>query len=118
MKKYIPYAKDLAKPERNTLIVDFADVEKHDDHLKNAIHEQLYCLHPFLCNSVKNFVKDKQNNLRSEQSQQQISANKEFYIAFENFSQTCKYIINLIPKINARMPKILIILRVFKNLQD
>ena len=58
MKKYLPQAKELARPERNTLIVDFVDVEKHDERLKNAIHEQLYRLHPFLCNAVKNFVKD------------------------------------------------------------
>jgi DNA replication licensing factor MCM6 len=103
IKKYIPQAKELAKPERNTLIVNFVDVEKHDDRLKNAIHEQLYRLHPFLCNAVKNFVKDNHNNIdmetdktsqsqgtQSQQQQQQIPANKEFYIAFENVSQTCK----------------------------
>lgn len=97
MKKYLPQAKDLAKPERNTLIVDFVDVEKHDERLKNAIHEQLYRLHPFLCNAVKNFVKDNHNNLGGslpdgsvDKSQQQIPPNKEFYIAFENVSQSCK----------------------------
>ena len=98
MKKYLPQAKDLAKPERNTLIVDFVDVEKHDERLKNAIHEQLYRLHPFLCNAVKNFVKDNHNNMgaslpdgsSADKSQQQIPPTKEFYIAFENVSQSCK----------------------------
>ena len=70
------------------------DVEKHDERLKNAIHEQLYRLHPFLCNAVKNFVKDNHNSGSSiadgEKSQAQIPANKEFYIAFENVSNTCK----------------------------
>ena len=98
VKKYLPQAKELTKPDRNTLMVDFGDVEKHDDRLKNAIHEQIYRLHPFLCNAVKNFVKDNHNTgLTSsipdgsiEKSQQQISPNKEFYIAFENVSQTSK----------------------------
>jgi hypothetical protein len=96
VKKYLPHAKELTKPDRNTLIVDFADVEKHDDRLKNAIHEQIYRLHPFLCNAVKNFVKDNHVSGQSfgdgsiEKSQQQISPNKEFYIAFENVSQTSK----------------------------
>lgn len=104
IKKYLPQAKDLAKPERNTLIVDFVDVEKHDERLKNAIHEQLYRLHPFLCNAVKNFVKDNHNSISSSampdgssvssneksQTQQQIPPTKEFYIAFENVSHSCK----------------------------
>jgi DNA replicative helicase MCM subunit Mcm2 (Cdc46/Mcm family) len=100
VKKYLPQAKELARPERNTLIVDFVDVEKHDERLKNAIYEQLYRLHPFLCNAVKNFVKDNHNSISStlpdgsnsnnDKSQAQIPANKEFYIAFENVSNTCK----------------------------
>lgn len=92
IKKYLPQAKDLAKPERNTLCVDFVDVEKHDERLKNAIHEQLYRLHPFLCNAVKNFVKDNHNSgdgANGDKSQQ-IPPNKEFYIAFENVSHSCK----------------------------
>ncbi|RNA20086.1 zygotic DNA replication licensing factor mcm6-B-like [Brachionus plicatilis] len=96
IKKYIPQAKDLTRPDRNTLVVDFADVERHDDRLKNAIHEQIYRLYPFLCNAVKNFVKDNQNAMSSSlpdssaEKAQQVSANKEFYIAFENVSQTSK----------------------------
>lgn len=94
VKKYIPQAKDLARPERNTLIVDFVDVEKHDERLKNAIHEQLYRLHPFLCNAVKNFVKDVNvsgdGSMPADKSQQQIPPNKEFYIAFENVSNSSK----------------------------
>ncbi len=98
----MPQAKELAKPDRNTMIVDFGDLEKHDDRLKNAIHEQIYRLYPFLCNAVKNFVKDNLNSgiasssegsLPSgsiDKSQPQISANKEFYIAFENVSHTSK----------------------------
>lgn len=96
-KKYLPQAKELIKPDRNTLIVDFADVEKHDDRLKNAIHEQIYRLHPFLSNAVKNFAKDNTalasstiDSSAEKASQQQISPNKEFYIAFENVSQTSK----------------------------
>lgn len=93
VKKYIPQAKDLSRPDRNTLVVDFVDVEKHDERLKNAIHEQLYRLHPFLCNAVKNFVKDvnvSTDSSMGDKTQNQISPNKEFYIAFENVSHSCK----------------------------
>lgn len=101
-KKYIPQARELTKPERNTLVVDFDDVENHDPRLKNAIHEQLYRLQPFLCNAVKNFVKDNHNNSnglpdsslpgtdRSTQNNVQIPANKEYYIAFDNVSMRKK----------------------------
>ena len=69
--------------------MDFSDVEKHDDRLKNAIHEQIYRLHPYLCNAVRNFVKDNHANLNmssapegsmEKSQQQQIPANKEFYV--------------------------------------
>lgn len=99
MKKYLPQAKELTRPDRNTLLVDFADVEKHDDRLKNAIHEQIYRLHPFLCNAVKNFVKDNCNGITGsvpdssaggDKTQQQMFATKEFYIAFENVSHSSK----------------------------
>lgn len=89
--------KELARPDRNTLVVDFSDVEKHDERLKNAIHEQIYRLYPFLCNAVKNFVKDNLNSGMSTESSsantekaQQIPPNKDFYIAFENVSITSK----------------------------
>jgi len=96
-KKYLPQVKELARPDRNTLVVDFSDVEKHDERLKNAIHEQIYRLYPFLCNAVKNFVKDNLNSGMSTESSsantekaQQIPPNKDFYIAFENVSITSK----------------------------
>ena len=90
--------KELARPDRNTLVVDFSDVEKHDERLKNAIHEQIYRLYPFLCNAVKNFVKDNLNSgsasypesSANTEKAQQISPNKDFYIAFENVSITSK----------------------------
>lgn len=62
-------------------------------------------MHPYLCNAVRNFVKDNHaNGITSslpegsieKSQQQQIPPNKEFYIAFENVSQTCKYIILLV----------------------
>lgn len=98
-KKYLPQVKELARPDRNTLLVDFSDVEKHDERLKNAIHEQIYRLYPFLCNAVKNFVKDNLNSgissslpesSASTEKAQQISPNKDFYIGFENVSITSK----------------------------
>lgn len=95
----MPQVKELARPDRNTLVVDFSDVEKHDQRLTNAIQEQIYRLYPFLCNAVKNFVKDNLNNAigsslpessANTEKAQQISASKDFYIAFENVSMSSK----------------------------
>ena len=91
-------AKELSKPERNTLVVDFADIEKYNPRLKEAISDQCYRLYPYLCNAVKSFVKDNQNSnnavpastASSDQSQAQIPMNKEFYVAFENVSHSYK----------------------------
>ncbi len=94
----------MAKPERNTLLVDFADVEKYNPRLKEAILDQCYRLYPYLCNAVKNFVKENQttqipasnegsNSTQSmnDQSQStQIPANKDFYVAFHNVSHSYK----------------------------
>jgi DNA replication licensing factor MCM6 len=96
--KYLPEAKELAKPERNTLLVDFSDVEKFNPRLKEAISDQCYRLYPYLCNAAKNFVKDNQNpqstpsgSATSESNQgAQVPANKEFYVAFENVSHSYK----------------------------
>lgn len=40
--KYLDEASDLVKPERNTLEVSFADVEKHNHNLATTILEEYY----------------------------------------------------------------------------
>lgn len=40
--KYLADAKELGRPERNTLTVSFIDVEDHSTRLANAIQEQYY----------------------------------------------------------------------------
>lgn len=42
--KYLPPAKELIRPERNTLLVSFHDVEEHSTKLANLIQEHYYQL--------------------------------------------------------------------------
>lgn len=96
--KYVAEGKELAKPERNTLIVDFSDIEKFNPRLKEAISDQCYRLYPYLCNAVSNFVrespvlKDSQIPGTDQSGQVQIPPNKEFYVAFQNVSHSYKYV--------------------------
>ena len=42
--KYLPDAKELGRPERNTLTVSFQDLEEHSTRLANVIQEHYYRL--------------------------------------------------------------------------
>ena len=57
--KYLNPALELVKPERNTLLVSMKDVEQFNANLAQSIHDDYYRLYPYLCASVKNFVKDR-----------------------------------------------------------
>jgi DNA replication licensing factor MCM6 len=71
--KYLLPVKELMRPERNTLLVSFRDVEEYSTKLANIVQEQYYHVFPFLCLSVRNFARD-----RGE-----VTVQKEFYVAFE-----------------------------------
>jgi len=70
--KYLAQARELVKPERNTLQVSMKDVERHSGNLSTTILSEYYRVYNHLCNAVKNFVKD---HVDSEVE------NKDFYLS-------------------------------------
>ncbi|XP_013418015.1 zygotic DNA replication licensing factor mcm6-B [Lingula anatina] len=70
--KYLDQAKELIRPERNTLTVSFEDVEKYNQRLATTILEEYYRVYPYLCNAVHNFAQDRGN----------VPPSKEFYVSF------------------------------------
>ena len=69
---YLKDSKELLRPERNTLTVDFSHVEEYSTRLSNAIQGEYHRLYPYLCNALRNFGRD-----RAE-----LPKNKEVYVAF------------------------------------
>ena len=47
--KYLDDALDLVQPERNTLFVNFEDLERFDQRVATIIVEQYYRVYPALC---------------------------------------------------------------------
>jgi len=79
--KYLAPARELVKPERNTLQVSMKDVERHSGNLSATITTEYYRVYPFLCNAVKNFVKD---HVDSELE------NKDFYLSLTEVDNSHK----------------------------
>ncbi|XP_033863539.3 DNA replication licensing factor MCM6 [Acipenser ruthenus] len=73
--KYLREAEELIRPERNTLLVSFADLEQFNQELATTIQEEYYRVYPFLCRAVRSFARDHGN---------MIPANKEFYLAIQD----------------------------------
>uniref|UniRef100_A0A8C2ZS48 DNA replication licensing factor MCM6 n=1 Tax=Cyclopterus lumpus TaxID=8103 RepID=A0A8C2ZS48_CYCLU len=71
--KYVREAEELIRPERNTLVVSFTDLEGFNQELATTIQEEYYRVYPFLCRAVRNFARDHGN----------VPLNKEFYVALE-----------------------------------
>ena len=71
--KYLKSARELVKPERNTLIVSMKDVEQFNASLANIIQEEYYRVYPFLCAALKNFVNERAEHEKVE---------KDFYVSF------------------------------------
>jgi len=78
--KYLAEAKELVKPERNTLQVSMKDVERFNANLHQTIMEEYYRVYPYLCNAVRNFVKD-----RAE-----VAQDKEFYVSLTDVDVALK----------------------------
>lgn len=70
--KYLEDARDLVKPERNTLEVSFSDIEKANQNLSTTVVEEYYRVYPFLCRAVRNFVRD----------HAEVPVEKEYYVSF------------------------------------
>ncbi|KAG8442698.1 hypothetical protein GDO86_011479 [Hymenochirus boettgeri] len=72
---YQSAAEELIRPERNTLVVNFTDIEYYNQQLATTIQEEYYRVYPHLCRAVRNYARQMGN----------IPANKEFYVAFSEF---------------------------------
>uniref|UniRef100_A0A8C5R9A7 DNA replication licensing factor MCM6 n=1 Tax=Leptobrachium leishanense TaxID=445787 RepID=A0A8C5R9A7_9ANUR len=72
--KYRGDAEELIRPERNTLVVSFLDLEQFNQQLATTIQEEFYRVYPFLCRAVRAFARDLGN----------VPQNKEFYVAFQD----------------------------------
>ncbi|NP_989393.1 zygotic DNA replication licensing factor mcm6 [Xenopus tropicalis] len=72
--KYQSDAEELIRPERNTLLVSFIDLEQFNQQLATTIQEEFYRVYPYLCRAVKAFARDHGN----------VPQNKEFYVAFQD----------------------------------
>ena len=80
--KYLQAARDLVKPERNTLTVSMKDVEAFNANLAQSIHDDYYRIYPFLCSALKNFIKDR--------SDDDAVADKEYFVAFNDVDAQIK----------------------------
>jgi DNA replication licensing factor MCM6 len=47
--KYVRDAVELVQPERNTLFVNFEDLERFDQRTATIVTEQYYRIYPYLC---------------------------------------------------------------------
>ncbi|XP_069588972.1 DNA replication licensing factor MCM6 [Ranitomeya imitator] len=72
--KYKSDAEELIRPERNTLLVSFQDLEQYNQQLATTVQEEFYRVYPFLCRAVRAFARDHGN----------VPQNKEFYLAFQD----------------------------------
>ncbi|KAF7660922.1 hypothetical protein LDENG_00272730 [Lucifuga dentata] len=72
--KYVREAEELIRPERNTLLVSFTDLEGFNQELATTIQEEFYRVYPFLCRAVRNFARDHGN----------VPQNKEFYVSIQD----------------------------------
>ncbi|MEQ2314796.1 Zygotic DNA replication licensing factor mcm6-B [Ameca splendens] len=72
--KYVREAEELIRPERNTLLVSFIDLDCFNQELATTIQEEYYRVYPYLCRAVCNVARDHGN----------VPLNKEFYVAIED----------------------------------
>ena len=95
--KYEENAKNLFKPEKNTLFIDFNDLQKYDQELSTIIVNEFYRLNPYLCRAVSSFVqlelvKEQEANEDDDSDTMllKILKNKDFYVGFYNIASAVK----------------------------
>lgn len=95
--KYEKSAKNLFKPEKNTLFIDFSDLQKYDQELSTIIVNEFYRLNPYLCRAVSSYVQ--QEVLKEQEANDadpsdnmllKILKNKDFYVGFYNIASSVK----------------------------
>ncbi|XP_018598783.1 DNA replication licensing factor MCM6 isoform X2 [Scleropages formosus] len=72
--KYLAGAVELIRPERNTLLVSFTDLEGYNQELATTVQEEFYRVYPYLCRAVRNFAHDHGT----------VPVSKEFYLAIQD----------------------------------
>ena len=77
---YFLGARELVKPERNTLTVSMKDVERYNPGLAQSIQDEYYRLYPFLCSALKNYVTDRAD----------MNMDKEYFVAFSDVDAQLK----------------------------
>jgi DNA replication licensing factor MCM6 len=78
--KYLKAARELVKPERNTLVVSMKDIERFNPGLAQSIQDEYYRLYPFLCAALKNYVTDRAD----------MTLEKEYFVAFSEVDAQLK----------------------------
>ncbi|XP_077129153.1 DNA replication licensing factor MCM6 [Ranitomeya variabilis] len=91
--KYKSDAEELIRPERNTLLVSFQDLEQYNQQLATTVQEEFYRVYPFLCRAVRAFARDHGN----------VPQNKEFYLAFQDLATRHKIRELTTPRIGSLM---------------
>ncbi|XP_077303895.1 DNA replication licensing factor MCM6 [Lithobates pipiens] len=91
--KYKSDAEELIRPERNTLLVSFQDLEQFNQQLATTVQEEFYRVYPYLCRAVRSFAKDHGN----------VPQNKEFYVAFQDLPSRHKIRELTTPRIGSLM---------------
>lgn len=105
--KYASDALLLLTNERNTLFIDFKDIELFDSNLAEDIICEYYRFYPYLCRAVASFVREEkirqsealmdpgaemaQRMLEREQIKKELDRpqikNKDYYVGFYNFAE-------------------------------
>ncbi|XP_073490359.1 DNA replication licensing factor MCM6 [Aquarana catesbeiana] len=91
--KYKSDAEELIRPERNTLLVSFQDLEQFNQQLATTVQEEFFRVYPYLCRAVRSFAKDHGN----------VPQNKEFYVAFQDLPSRHKIRELTTPRIGSLM---------------
>ena len=78
--KYLKAARELVKPERNTLTVSMKDVERYNPGLAQSIQDEYYRLYPYLCLALKNYVTDRAD----------MTLENEYFVAFSDVDAQLK----------------------------
>lgn len=98
--KYLAEALELVKLERNTLFVDFEDLERYDHQVATIVQEQFYRVYPYLCRGLATLIydatigreEDKEKAGHNSNNQQLLSLlrSKDFFVGFYNVSTRLK----------------------------
>ncbi len=78
--KYLKAARELVKPERNTLTVSMKDIERYNPGLAQSIQDEYDRIYPFLCSALKNYVTDRAD----------MTMDKEYFVAFTDVDAQLK----------------------------